>query len=246
MLTVGVDGCKAGWLSVSLRAPGGCGASGDGTAGPDGASLSWAVHASLPALLASPDGRAAAMVVVDVPVGLTEGPPRPCDREARQVLGLRRSSVFTPPMRAMLGMESREAASRHGRGVRQGGGLSAQAWNIVPKIAEADRALAPAMQARVREGHPEVAFARLGGAPMAAAKRTPAGRAERLAVLARHGLRAEGALDAVRAVRPRPAAPDDVLDACALALTGRDALAGRAWVLGGQRDARGLIMEILG
>lgn len=239
MLTLGVDGCPAGWFAVYAHYTDGC---------EDGApvSLSWAVHGTLSALLAEAETAGAALTLIDIPIGLTEGPPRACDREARRRLGARRSSVFSAPMRAMLAMPDREAASDYGRAVRQGGGVSAQAWNIVPKIAEADEAITPERQTKVREGHPEVAFARLGGAPMAYAKKKREGRAERIAVLERYGLDPLPLLAAVAALRPRPAVPDDVLDACALALSARDAVLGDAWVLGGDRDARGLRQEIVG
>ena len=239
MLTLGVDGCPGGWLAASARWPSGC-------AGGGPASLSWAVHPDLSRLLASPPAREAGLIVIDVPIGLSDGPPRPCDREARLRLGPRRASVFAPPMRAMLAMPDREAASAYGQGVRPGGGVSAQSWNILPKIKEADAAMTRGLQARVREGHPEVAFARLAGAPMPQAKKTRAGRAARLRTLADAGLDASGPLAGLTARRPRPAAPDDLIDACVLAVTARDALAGTAWVLGGARDARGLRMEILG
>ena len=187
------------------------------------------------------------MIVVDVPIGLSDGPARACDTAARKVLGPRRSSVFGPPMRAMLGMRDRSEASAYGQSVRRGGGLSAQAWNITGKIKEVDEAITPAMQARVREGHPEVAFARLGDGPMAHPKKRAEGRAERRAVLAAHGLAVNAVLTAILALRPRPAAEDDVLDAAVLALTARDAALGRPLTeLGGDPDARGLRMEILG
>lgn len=240
MLTLGVDGCKEGWVAVHLRAPEGC-------APGEGLSLDWSLHGTVSALLDSPAGREAAMIVIDVPVGLSDGPPRACDAEARARIGPRRSSVFPPPMRAMLAMKTRAEASRYGQSVRRGGGLSAQAWNITPKIAEVDATMTPALQARVREGHPEVAFARLGGAPMAHAKKRAEGRAERRAVLAVQGLAVDDVLTAILSRRPRPAAEDDVLDAAVLALTARDVALGRdVWVLGGDRDARGLRMEILG
>lgn len=235
---VGVDGCPSGWVCVGLPAPGGC---------EDESSLSWdwSVHARLPDLLS--DRGDAALLVIDVPIGLTDGPPRPCDQAARRLLGPRRASVFTPPMRGMLGLPSRAAATAYGQARRAGGGLSAQTWNIVPKIEEADRTVSPERQACVREGHPEVAFARLAGGPLPVPKRTLAGGALRRRVLTGAGLDADALLRAVRGALPRRAvADDDVLDAAALALTARAVLAGGAIRLGGERDATGRVMEILG
>ena len=71
------------------------------------------------------------------------------------------------------------------------------------------------------------------------AKRTPEGRAERLALLAAAGV---GDLARVRALG---AAPDDILDAAVLALTARRVADGTAVRLGdGAVDARGLRMEV--
>src|SRR5207248_8623660 len=85
-------------------------------------------------------------------------------------------------------------------------GVSRQAFNLLPKIAEVDALVTPTRQSQVREVHPELAFAALaGGVPMAWPKRTAAGRAERLA-----------ALHVADVPRLRGAAPDDVLDALAV------------------------------
>ena len=189
----------------------------------------------------------ARLAVIDVPIGLSDGPPRPCDQAARRLLGPRRSSVFTPPMRGMLDLPDRAAATRYGQARRAGGGLSAQAWNIVPKIREADAAATPERQYRLREGHPELAFARLHGAPLPHPKKTEAGARLRHAVLRDAGLDAAGLLADVRAAQPRRAvADDDVLDAAVLALTALAVLDGTAIRLGGERDATGRVMEILG
>lgn len=249
-LTLGVDGCPCGWVAVGARPAPGCGE--DADLNQDGTprwSLSWQLVPSLDALLASRMGEDAAMIVLDVPIGLSEGPPRACDRAARGVLGSkRRASVFTAPMRPALGATSQAEATRIGRVIREGGGMSAQAWNIVPKIEEADAVMTPARQGRLREGHPEVAFARMAGAPMTAAKKTRAGAAARRDLLAARGADVTALLAAVRTAHPKRAvADDDVVDAAVLALTGQDALAGEAWHLGGgERDARGLEMEIWG
>ena len=104
--------------------------------------------------------------------------------------------MFPAPRRALLPCRDWASAT----------GVSKQAFNLLPKLAEVDALVTPALQDRVLEVHPELAFAALaGGAPMAWPKRTAAGRAERLAAL---GLN--------EAPRVRGAAPDDVLDAMAV------------------------------
>lgn len=196
------------------------------------------------------------MTMADMPIGLGDETARPCEKAARVLLSpLRHSSVFSPPRRGMLDFEDYSEANAWGKaqakrltGTEAGGGLSKQAWMIAPKIREADAYMTPARQERLAEAHPEVAFWRLnGGAPCTHSKRTPAGRAERAALLARNGLDAEPLFPALRKDAGGGAGLDDWYDACALALTARARLEGEAVRLGdGERDARGLLMEIWG
>jgi predicted RNase H-like nuclease len=188
---------------------------------------------------------AAAVVCVDIPIGLADAGPRACDGAARALLGRARkgSSVFPPPRRYMLG-RGWPAASEAGK-ARGDGGLSVQAYNIMPKIAELDRALDPEDQARVFETHPELAFHRRSGWIALPPKGRVAGRAPRLELLRQAGLPApEVLLDR----HPRKdAKADDLLDAAVCAVVARDLLAGRARrVPDGDppTDARGLRMEI--
>jgi predicted RNase H-like nuclease len=169
------------------------------------------------------------VVAVDMPIGLPDAGARACDVQARRRLGPRRSSVFAAPVRSVLHERSYiEALALHR--ATDGRGLSKQTFHLLPKIAEVEAAL----DDRVIEAHPELAFARLLGAPARHAKRTAAGRAERLAVL---GL--------VAPPRVRGAAPDDILDAIALTHIARRVLTGDAEPLGdGARDSRGQPMTI--
>jgi predicted RNase H-like nuclease len=223
----GADGCRAGWVVAVLHPPG---------AGPR---LDLTVVPSIgPVVDDVAAGRLAALAV-DMPIGLPESGPRACDVAARRTLGPRRSSVFPAPVRAVLGTATYAEALARSRAA-SGRGLSKQAFNLVPAIAELDAALTPARRAGVVEAHPEMAFARLAGAPCAHPKRTAEGRAERLALLAAAGL---GDLSTVRLPG---SAPDDVLDAAVLTLTAARAHAGTADRLGdGTLDARGLAMEVV-
>jgi predicted RNase H-like nuclease len=166
-----------------------------------------------------------ATIAIDIPVGLADG-DRDCDKLARAALGPRRSSVFPPPARARL------------RAARRPATMGAQAWAIVPKIREVDRAMTPALQRRVKESHPELVFAALAGAPMRHPKRTKAGARERLRALGwPHP-----------PVVPIGAKLDDVLDAYALSLQARRIALGVAtrYPARPAKDARGLRMEIWG
>jgi predicted RNase H-like nuclease len=232
--TVGVDGCRAGWIAVYC----------------DGAELAYGVFGNIAALMcAVPD---ASSVLIDVPIGLpwADCPVRPCDSLARRVLGGKRaSSVFPAPSRAASAASSLEEA--RGRNLAEvGRSLSAQAWGICAKVAEVDGWLRaqPALRGRVREVHPEVCFWALnGGRPMAHSKAKRAGRDERLAVLSRYEPRVPALVSRVLAEHRRKVVqPDDVLDAAVALVTGTVA-ADRLEALRGEpsHDALGLPMEMV-
>src|SRR4030095_8671378 len=89
-----------------------------------------------------------------------------------QLLGRRASSVFTPPIRPLLDATHYEHVRPYG--------VSVQAFHILPKIRQVDRLMTPALQQRVYEAHPELAFLTLTGHPMRHNKKTPAGHEERV------------------------------------------------------------------
>lgn len=232
---LGIDGCRAGWVGVAVTR---CGR--------------WRLDV-VPALadLVAVHGDARLMLV-DIPVGLHDAPGgRACDREARRRLASRRGSVFPAPCRAALEAADYPAANRESR-ARTGQGLSKQAWFLVPKIREADALLQaePALRPRLRESHPELCFASLaGGRPMAAPKRSEAGRAERVALLGRYFRRSSAVLEHALEAHPRRAlAADDVLDALCLAVSARMAvIRGRLRTVpeAPERDPKGLPMEMV-
>jgi len=235
--TAGVDGCRGGWLVLLA-------AYDEPAAHPLQAAMHvCATFAEVLALRPHPTAMA-----VDMPIGLLEcAVPggRECDRAARALLGRpRASSVFSPPARPALVNGGYADAM-----LRNGAGLSKQAYNILPRIREVDDAMTPALQRRVFETHPELVFARLAGHPMRHGKRTAAGASERLACLRPVW---GGALPDAQRARAQlgrgKVALDDVLDACALAHA--------AWCIhrgDGRRypelpacDTRGLRMEVWG
>jgi len=182
------------------------------------------------------------MVAVDMPIGLPEGGRRGCDLPARALLpAARRSSVFLDLRRPLLAFTDYKAANAWAKA--DGKGLSKQAWNILPRIADLDSWITPARQKHVRESHPELVFMRLGGGALLPPKRLPEGLAARRRVLLGHGL--AGLDDLAAGLRRRDAAADDLYDAAALALTAARIAAGKGKRIGGDvRDARGLRMEI--
>lgn len=204
---VGVDGCRAGWIAVTL---------GEGTP------PAVRVHSSFRELLAAAGEDA--FIAVDMPIGLPDfiamggrGP----EQAVRPLLGARQSSVFSIPSRAAVkcvdyrsGCATAMATSDPPRKI------SKQAFFLFPKICELDDALDPLLQRRVRESHPEVAFCQLnGGTAMTMPKKikgaiNPAGMAERRALLASRGFDAAF----LESDPPRGAAADDLLDACVCAI----------------------------
>lgn len=199
MTCIGVDGSKAGWIAVSRDRDG----------------LAFAVYARPRELIAAHE--AAAVIAVDIPIGLSEHGARAPDREARRFVGRRRaSSVFPAPVRGVLDATTHaEASDRHRR--IDGRGLSAQAFGILPKIRDWDAALRQdaAARARVFEIHPEVSFAALnGGAGLGAAKKSAEGGVQRRALLG--AVFGDAAVAGLLAAVPRRlAASDDALDALA-------------------------------
>ena len=219
---VGVDGCRGGWVAVLEDAAG------------ERGSTRVLVLPDLGAVVAL----GAAVVGIDIPLGLPASGPRACDVAARARLGPRRSSVFPAPVRAVLGAADHRDAVRRSN-IASGRGLSVQAWNLVPKIEDADRRVRPGDH--VFEVHPELSFATMAGAPLGTRKRLAAGRQERLELLLVPFPDAAEQLEA----RPAGCAADDVLDAYAVLWTVRRIAAGTAEVLGdGALDETGRVMSI--
>lgn len=228
----GVDGCRAGWFRVCRETTTG--------------ELRFDLIATAADLLVTPP--MPEILAIDMPIGLSDAGPRRCDREARLRLGPRRASVFSPPIRPVLEAASREAASDVMQRI-DGRRLSVQAWGIVPRIRELDAALHEdaRLRAAAREVHPELSFRAWNeDTPMAHAKRSAGGLAERRA-LAERWL-GDGLLERARGDHPRGAlADDDVLDAVATLWTAHRIRHGDAVRLPdpAPRDAAGLAMEIV-
>lgn len=195
---LGVDGCKSGWVACfqgSVR-------------------LRYVVYGSAQELIkANP---AASVIAVDVPIGLTDEGPREADRLARHFLGRpRSSSVFSAPVRQILGAETQAEASRLHRAV-DGRGFGVQGFAILPKIREWDELLRIESQARtiVFEVHPEVSFAAMRkGRGLEAPKKSPAGREVRIGLLG--SIFGADVIDDLLRARPIGVAVDDLLDAAA-------------------------------
>lgn len=233
MFVVGVDGCRRGWLAVKLSRHGAA----ECSIFPDMSAL-WSAW------------RQPSLILVDIPIGLPEAAnDRICDKVALQVLGLRRASVFPVPCRAAVYAADYDAALKINE-QKTGKRIFRAAWNLIPRIRQVDEILLSDYRARgvVREAHPEVLFWGLNKKkPMTFYKKEGAGETERLEVLQRVFPQARSLfVDLKKNLPGKAAAPDDLVDALAAAVTG---------LLGGnklktlpetpERDACGLPMEMV-
>jgi predicted RNase H-like nuclease len=206
MRTAGVDACRGGWVAVSL----------DDAACP---AVAVRVDAFLTALLGPwLHSGSAAIVGIDMPLGLLETGWREADRMARGLLGPRRSSVFAIPPRPVWDESNYPLANQRCRELT-GQGLSIQAWGLRGKLLEANQ-YRETCGYPLYEVHPELAFCAMAGEPLAHSKHTAAGRDLRRRLLARAGID-------IPAVTPGTVM-GDVIDAAAVAWSARRIATGRA------------------
>ncbi len=218
---LGLDGFSRGWVAVSI----------------EGDRRDIAFPADISTALTAPFARAA----VDIPIGMTDVGDRACDQLARDRLAPHRSRVFTGARR-WLWQEFTDPDEANAEAMRRGQkGASRQLWHLGRKIMEVDAFVRANRDLDIREAHPELVFLRLHGAPL------PSKKTEQGAALRRELLVAAGFVDidewVKRARIGTGAKPDDVLDACAVALAARD---GAGCLPDGEppRDAHGVAMQI--
>jgi predicted RNase H-like nuclease len=205
MKFVGVDGCSKGWFAVAIQSDW----QGSVDIFPDISDL-WAMHQD------------AALILIDIPIGLPFAGARRCDIEARRILKHWRSSIFPAPARETLAATNYRDACRINHQVL-GKKISIQTWRISHKIKEVDALLIRDPKARqlIRESHPEVCFwALAGGCLMSASKKTVVGISERLTLLQHHHLATISLFELSKAKYARQQlALDDIVDALALVVT---------------------------
>jgi predicted RNase H-like nuclease len=162
----------------------------------------------------------AAVIAVDIPIGLPDVWPRAADQQVRDFVGPRRNSVFLTPLR--VAVEQPDFATATAAHVAATGkGISRQAHALSRMILDAEPVAAA--DERIYEGHPEASFCAMAGAHLKAPKTSWNGVQSRIALLAREGI--ELPPDLVEAGRVRP---DDLLDAAALGWTAARIAAGAA------------------
>ena len=140
----GVDGCKAGWLSITKNIINGRIESKIFLTAED-----LVDQEILPQIIA-----------IDIPIGLTDSGQRVCDNLARKILGEpRRRSVFPAPVRPSLTARTRQEADIISLSI-DGRGVGVQAWGLYEKIREIDQLLIthPLLRRILFEVHPELSF----------------------------------------------------------------------------------------
>lgn len=199
MKVIGIDGWKGQWVAVFLK---------------DGNYQDVAIYPSLNELLESISAEAGITTIgIDMPIGLTNSPPRKADQMAREAIGKRRSSVFDPPPRFCLQkkyvndyrLANQESQKRCARGI------SAQSFALIKLIAETEAAAQK--DNRFYEIHPELSFRTIKGEPLEYSKKTWNGQSERLHLLNSAGIHLPKSLPGKLGNIP----PDDLLDAAAVA-----------------------------
>jgi len=240
-MVAGVDGCPGGWVIVMVAAD-----------RPAEASVSFrATFAEVLEHVA-----AASCVAVDIPIGLPAragAGGRPADVAARARLGQRQSAVFSVPSRAAVAQTDYAAACAMALSTSDPPRkIAKQTFHLFPKIREVDRMMTPALQTRVVECHPELAFWSLNGqTPLEEPKKVksrpyPPGLALRVGLLARAGF--DPALLEARHFPVSRVGPDDLLDAAACCAAAIRKTRGEGFRVpdAAPLDERGLRMEIWG
>jgi predicted RNase H-like nuclease len=198
---LGLDGFRNGWVTVSL----------------DGVGADIAFHNDIADALGKPFDRAA----IDIPIGMNDDGDRLCDRLARDALHPHRSRVFTGARR-WLWAEFDDPDKANAEALRRGQKrASRQLWHIGRKIMEVDAFVRSHPQLDIREAHPELVFQRLNAGRPLSSKKSDEGLSRRRSLLKQRGFQEiDEWLGAGRI--GTGAKPDDVLDACAVAIAALD------------------------
>lgn len=233
MKTVGIDGCRAGWIAISLDKE---------NAG------YWLLETNkeLEELFRKCD-----RIFIDVPVGLAdEEYVRECDEQLRNALGPDyRASVFDPPVRSALYAPTYAEASMTSYEVT-GKKVTAQSWNITPNIKVVDQLLQQdeALREKLFESHPELLFQKLnGGSSILQKKATKKGLRHRLELLKHESEFADDFFrDIKEEYRRNQVDEDDIVDAMVLALFAKKSIEEEVKTLpeNPPTDATGLKMAI--
>ncbi len=229
-MMVGIDGCKYGWVDVSLTG------------------VSANLFKNIKDVIDFfPEN---SLFLIDMPIGLAsiEHVERGCEQAARKFLTpKRKSSLFSVPCREAVYAESYEEANTINKRIINKG-ISKQSWNIVSKIREVDQLLQHnrSLVSNLRESHPEVAFYFLNDQQsMEHNKKRDPGHQERLQVLNRYTDRAELIFkNSMNDFKRKDVSADDILDSVCLAVTLEQMVKNRTPFESCNLDSKGIPMKI--
>ena len=204
---IGVDGCKADWISVCFETE------------------EILVFKNIKQLVSQYQDNF--LIFIDIPIGLASAKNkiRNCEIEARKLLiSKRKSSIFPVPCRESRNEKNYKEAREINFKVL-GRGISKQTWFIMPKIKELDGFLIDNRSSRsaIKESHPELSFKFLNkSVPLKHSKKTQNGIAERLKMLMSYNQRSSEIFKkALRTYMRKEVAKDDILDAMCLAISAK-------------------------
>ena len=203
----GIDGCKAGWVSIYKPNP-----------------LKWEIEIFSTIVEFWKTHPKAEVVLIDIPIGLIDGGsfPRSADVAARKYLtGKHSSSIFPTPCRAALLKPTYQEANQINR-EKTGKGLSKQTWNIMGKIKELDILLQEDKNARdvFYEAGPELCFMTLADQIFNDYKKTEEGLKNRLNFIMDYcNCDSSFYESALKRFTRKVIAKDDILDAWVLAIS---------------------------
>lgn len=199
-VAIGADGIPGGWVVALCRVDAATWRQARGARELPPPEARWVeLHACANVEgIATLAARGEAVVGIDVPLGLHEhGGSRPCDTEARRLLGRGASSVFNPPARYLFPALAKASDSERWREVQRLVAerkaahpdeevvASRQSIGILDKVADADAYLLAHPEAHdwLIECHPEVSFLRLNEGTPLARKSTAKGVLDRLRLI---------------------------------------------------------------
>jgi predicted RNase H-like nuclease len=220
---IGIDGYRGGWVGAVWA----------------GGPINW-LTAPTGGFASLVDG--AAVICVDIPLGLADSGWRACDLRAKELLGSARSRVFmTPPREViLLGLSAPNDEVQRLSQSLTGQGVSRQALGLASRILDVDSCLP---DSRILEVHPELVFQRIAGEALPSKKQAN-GVARRVSALTR----AMPDVDVIVALEscPGDVPIDDSLDALATLWTARRHVTGQSEGILAlpEIDARGTAMQM--
>ncbi len=232
---IGLDGCRYGWIGVSL--------SNDDFTKPE----IYLFQSFKEVSVLGYD-----IIAVDMPIGLPdfiEGAGRGPEQLIRPLLGKRQSSVFSIPSRkAVMESDYRQACKICLETSNPPKKVSKQGFYLFPKIREIDVLMTCELDKSVYEVHPELAFWRLNDEQTLETPKKIKGRVNSEGIEERQNLLLkQGFNPDFLAQKPlKGAVLDDFIDACACAIMASRILKGQAASFPErfERDGKGLKIAI--